>query len=79
MKQIVAVMDKGADSAEVQKLIAKHYEGLRTFYEPNLKMYRGLGDMYYNDPRFSAYYEKFHRGLAKFMKEAIDVYCDEQG
>lgn len=42
-------------------------------------MYRGLGNMYYNDPRFSAYYEKFHRGLAKFMKEAIDVYCDEQG
>lgn len=78
MKEIVAAMSGGASSPEVQKLIAKHYEGLRTFYEPNLVMYRGLGNMYYDDPRFSAYYEKFHKGLAKFMKEAIGVYCDRQ-
>lgn len=76
MKAMVAAMPNGAKSPEVQKLIARHYEGLRTFYEPNLTMYRGLGKMYYNDPRFSAYYEKFHKGLAKFMMEAIEVYCD---
>jgi hypothetical protein len=78
MKEIVAAMSKGPEAPEVQKLIAKHYDGLRAFYEPNLTMYRGLGDMYYNDPRFSAYYEKFHKGLAKFMMEAINVYCDNR-
>ncbi len=78
MKEIVANMSKGAKSEAVQKLIARHYEGLRVFYEPNLTMYRGLGNMYYDDPRFSAYYEKFHKGLAKFMREAINVYCDRQ-
>lgn len=78
MKEIVAQMDQGAESEAVQKLIDKHYKALRTFYEPNLKMYRGLGNMYYDDVRFSAYYEKFHKGLAKFMKEAINVYCDRQ-
>jgi DNA-binding MarR family transcriptional regulator len=78
MKAMVVAMPKGVDSPEVQKLIAKHYEGLRNFYEPNLIMYRGLGNMYYNDSRFSAYYEKFHKGLAKFMMEAINVYCDNR-
>lgn len=78
-QQLAKQMKNGAESEVVQKLIARHYEGLRNFYEPNLVMYRGLGNMYYDDPRFAAYYEKFHKGLARFMKEAINIYCDRQG
>jgi|SRR6185369_153181 len=64
------------DSPEVQALIEKHYNALRTFYEPNYEMYRGLGQMYIDDPRFTAYYEKFGKGLAVFMRDAINQYCD---
>jgi hypothetical protein len=71
-------MPEGPNSPIVQKLISQHYDRLRLFYEPNLMMYRGLGDMYVADPRFSAYYEKFQPGLAEFMKAAINQFCDNQ-
>ncbi|MCC6643529.1 MerR family transcriptional regulator [Candidatus Peregrinibacteria bacterium] len=74
--EIAALMDYSADSPEVQKLIDKHYNWLRNFYEPNLEMYRGLGQMYVDDARFKAYYEKQKPGLAEFMRQAMAAYCD---
>ena len=78
MKEIVANMSRGPKSPEVQKLIARHYANLRRFYEPSLEMYRGLAEMYVSDPRFTAHYEKYAPGLAKFMRDAMIVYCDKQ-
>lgn len=78
LKKIVTHMNKGAASPEVQKLIAEHYAGLRTFYEPSIELYRGLADMYVSDPRFAAYFEKYHKDLPGFMKEAMQVYCEAQ-
>lgn len=71
-------MDKGFDSPEFQALIAKHYEGIGTFYDCSLDMYRMLGEMYVSDPRFKAYYDKFRPGLAEFIKKAINYYCDQK-
>lgn len=73
--KIIAVMDKEPGSPEVLTLIAQHYNSLRTFYEPNLKLYHGLADMYISDPRFTAFYEKRHEGLAQFMHDAMIAYC----
>ncbi len=75
MKEIVANMNKGPESRDVQKLIDRHYNNLRTFYEPNIEMYRGLAQMYVDDPRFTAYFEKYAKGLAVFMRDAMYVYC----
>lgn len=79
MKKIAANMSHGPNSPEIQKLIARHYANLRHFYEPNLEMYRGLGQMYCDDPRFSAHYEKYAPNLAKFLRDAIAAFCDAQG
>ncbi len=76
LKEIVSCMDKGATSPQVQHLITKHYASLRTYYEPSIEIYRGLADMYVGDPRFSAYFEKYHKELPKFMRDAMHVYCD---
>ncbi len=78
MQAIAKAMPKGATSPEMQKLIAEHYNGLRTFYEPNLEMYRGLANMYVSDPHFTAYYEKYAVGLAQVMKEAMLHFADSQ-
>jgi len=78
LKEIVASMSKGPKSSEIQKLIAHHYANLCHFYEPNPEMYRGLGQMYANDPRFTAHYEKYAPGLAQFMRDAIAAFCDVQ-
>ncbi|MFA6520861.1 MAG: TipAS antibiotic-recognition domain-containing protein [Candidatus Gracilibacteria bacterium] len=76
MKEIVAHMSEGAASAKIQELINRHFENLRHFYEPNLELYRGLANMYVEDARFAAYFEKYAKGLAAFMREAMVVYCD---
>ncbi len=73
-------MKDGEDprSDYVQKLVNKHYNGLRVFYEPNLKLYRGLAEMYVDDPRFRANYEKVAPGLAQFLHDAMIYYIDTQ-
>ncbi len=78
MKELVENMKFGPKSPEVQKLISQHYANLRIFYEPSLEMYRGLGNMYVDDPRFTAYYEKYAKNLAAFMRDAMHFYCDTQ-
>jgi len=77
MKQIVANKSKGADSSEIQSLIKKHYENLKNFYEPNLEMYQGLAEMYVSDNRFGEYFDKYEKGLASFMKEAMLIFCEK--
>lgn len=79
-QKFAEIRDKGfaVDSPEVQEMIGQHYNALRTFYEPNYEMYRGLGQMYVDDPRFTAYYEKFGKGLAVFMRDAMVHFCDVQ-
>ncbi len=77
---IADLKDKGlsAENPEVQKLITLHYEALRTFYEPNYEMYKGLGQMYVDDKRFGAYYEKFSKGLAIFMRDAMVYFANQR-
>lgn len=72
-------MDLGVASPDVQALIKKSHDGVNFFYDCSLEMFRNLGQMYVDDPRFTAYYEKFRPGLAVFMRDAINVYCDAQG
>ncbi len=79
MEALVANMEKGPNSPEVQALIQQHYDALRFFYEPNITLYRGLADMYIGyqgDDRFRAYFEKYHENLPEFMHDAIYAYCD---
>ncbi len=78
MKEIAARAGEAPDSEAVQKLIKRHYDNLRNFYEPTLEMYRGLAEMYVADPRFTAYYEKYRHGLAEFMRQAMIAFCDAQ-
>lgn len=77
MKKVAATMDKGATSPEFQALIAEHFKSLSMWYEPNFKMYRGLANMYVDDPRFTAYYEAYAPGLAKVFSEGM-IYFVEQ-
>lgn len=77
-KQLAEAMGKDVHSAEVRDLIAKHYQGIRYFYDCPFEMYRGLADMYVADPRFRKYYDRFRPGLAEWLRGAIHAYCDSQ-
>ena len=54
---LIAVMDKGADSPEVQAIMARWHQHLRYFYEPTPEMLRGLGHLYNEHPDFIANFE----------------------
>lgn len=76
--KIAEAMSKGVRDNSVQALISEHHQGINAFYDCSLEMYQNLGQMYVDDPRFTAYYEKFAQGLALFIREAIAVYCQQQ-
>lgn len=76
-KEIVANMDKGADSPEIQALLVRWHEHLRHFYEPTIEVLGGLGDMYDDHPDFNATFTRIHPDLPAFLKKAIAIYVDE--
>ncbi|HEY9151282.1 MAG TPA: MerR family transcriptional regulator [Anaerolineales bacterium] len=71
---LASVMSKGAASKEVQTVVARWHKHLQYFWSPNDDQLLGLADLYNDDPRFKANYEKVHPGLAEFMREAVKVY-----
>ncbi len=73
---LAASMDKDPGDPEVQKLIARHCATIAMFYDVTPEIYRGLGQMYVDDPRFRANYDKHGAGLADFMKLAMEYYAD---
>ena len=73
---LVAVMDKGAASPEVQAIMARWHQHLRYFYEPTPEILRGLGQMYNQSPDFVANFQKLHPDLPAFLEQAVTIYCD---
>jgi len=73
---IVANMDKGPESPEVQYWIGRWHQSInKNFYECSLEIFEALGHGYVQDPEFNAFYEKIQPGLAVFMEKAMTHYC----
>lgn len=72
---LASLMDFQVEDIKVQQAVAKHYAYIGHFYEVSKERYSGLGKLYVDDARFTAYYEKYRPGLAKFLHEAIEVFC----
>jgi hypothetical protein len=76
-QMLADAMGKDVSSPEVQELVKQHHAGIEFFYKCPPEMYRNLGKMYVDDPRFTAYYDKFKPGLAKWLNDAIQYFCDQ--
>lgn len=78
LRNLITHMEAGLapESPEAQTEVAKHYAGLRNFYEPSPDLFRGLADMYSSDPRFAAYYAKFHKDLLPYLQTAMKAYAN---
>lgn len=76
---IAGLMKQGLShsSQEVQEQIGRFYQHLHHFYDPSYEMFKGLGQMYVDDFRFTENYEKLAKGLAVFMRDAMAFYADE--
>jgi len=76
MQSMAFLMYLPPNNPKVQEAVARWHQHMKYFYDPSIERMRGLGQMYVDDPRFNTMYEKVRKGLALFMKQAIDAYCD---
>lgn len=72
-----AAFEQGDPAGELaQKACELHKAWLMYFWDGYSKeAHMGLGQMYVDDERFTAYYDKIAPGCAKFLRDAIYVYC----
>lgn len=72
-----AAFQTGDPAGELaQKACEFHKKWLCFYYDNYTKEYhKGLGEMYVADERFTAYYDKIAVGCAKFLRDAINIYC----
>ena len=75
---IAAKMDHDPASPEVQELVGRWYKVINDkFYACTPEIFRGLGEMYVQDQRFTDNIDKVKPGLAKYLKEAMGIYADK--
>lgn len=78
-QKIADGIERGPSDPHVQEAIGEWRQLITdAFYDCTLEIFRGLGDLYVADERFTANIDNHHPGLAAFMREAIQVYCDRQ-
>jgi hypothetical protein len=63
-------------SEAVQDLVSRHYEWISLFWTPDRTEYRALADMYVDDHRFRATYDKFGDGTAALLRGGIHLWAD---
>lgn len=75
--KVIENMNKGAAAHEVQEAVAELRQYITdNFYNCTPEIFRGLGDLYVADERFTVNIDKYKPGLARFLKEAMRIYCD---
>ena len=75
---LAGAMSRGAESKEVQAVVARWHKHMQYFWSPNDEQLLGLADLYNNDPRFRENYEKVAPNLSEFMREAVTVYVESR-
>lgn len=77
INQLLAdLMDLPVESINVQRAIELHFRHLNLFYEVSKERYLGLANLYVEDERFKAHYDKYKLDLAFFIKDAIQIFCN---
>jgi DNA-binding transcriptional MerR regulator len=76
--KIIAAMDNGPADPQVQEAVGELRQHItQYFYDCTPDIFRGLGDLYVADQRFTENIDRYKKGLAKFLREAIHMYCDK--
>jgi MerR family transcriptional regulator, thiopeptide resistance regulator len=71
---LLAAMPAGAKSAQVQAIIERWRQHMNAFWTPNAEQLLGLADLYNEDPRFKANFDRLDPRLAEFMRSAVKEY-----
>ena len=74
---LVLAMPHGPASPEAQAGVDRWRKHMAYFWVPNEEQLVGLTDLYNEDPRFKANFDRIHPGLASFMREAVKIYVEK--
>lgn len=80
--QLIKAINGGLtpETDAVQDLVARHYEMIKLFWEPQIKAekdrYRGLGQFYIEHDEMRKYFDKFHPKLAEYLAQAMAIFAD---
>lgn len=76
LKEFGELRTLSPDNEKIQSLVKKWQEYItNNFYNCTKEILAGLGLMYVQDERFSENIDKNGEGTAKFISEAIEIYC----
>lgn len=72
-----AAFEQGDPASELaQKACELHKKWLCFYWDDYSKeAHKGVTQMYVDDPRFTAYYDKISPGSAAFLRDAVAIYC----
>ncbi|KEZ90581.1 MerR family transcriptional regulator [Lacrimispora celerecrescens] len=72
-----AAFEQGDPAGELaQKACELHKKWLCFYWDDyNKEAHKGVTQMYVDDPRFTAYYDKIAPGCAAFLRDAVAIYC----
>ncbi|MGC4108022.1 MAG: MerR family transcriptional regulator [Thermomicrobiales bacterium] len=81
-RDLAALMQAGVpvEDARVQAVIKRHFRWMSLFWTPNAESYACVGQMYVDDPRFTAHYDGAdgsRAGLAVYLRDGMAVYARE--
>jgi MerR family transcriptional regulator, thiopeptide resistance regulator len=82
LEPLVAAMRAGmpADSGVAMDAAEEHRQHIsRWFYDCTYEIHRGLGQLYVDDPRFTATYDGIAPGLAAYLRDAIVANAGRNG
>ncbi len=71
---IVGAISKGPESPEAQAGVERWHRHQQYFWSPSDEQLLGLGELYNQDKRFKANFDKIDPRLAEFLRAAIQAY-----
>ena len=81
-RELALLINEDPKSAQVQALIARHYENIRMFWgtahtsDKQAEAYKGLGQLYVDDERFTIIDGKPNPVYARFMCKAMAYFAE---
>lgn len=74
-KKIIDNMDKGIQDISIKEAIEELRNHItNNFYNCTPEIFKGLGNMYVDDERFTKNIDKYKKGLSVFLRDSINYY-----
>ncbi len=72
---LAGMLDKDPADDQVQEVVVRHRAWIENFYPVTKEVYVGLAQMYVEDERFRAFYDKHGEGVAELLSAGMKVYA----